>query len=67
MGDAKVKVCWEIKATCKNGTIVTGSDCAEVSGGGKASTLMPNSKLANNDKCDAADKMSVENMTIASL
>jgi hypothetical protein len=63
-GDAKVNVTWEIKAKCKNGTVVTGLGAGEVSGGGKATVLVPNSKLENDEKCDAAESMTIENLKI---
>jgi hypothetical protein len=63
-GDQKVNVCWKIKATCKNGTVVTGSGCADVSGGGKTEHMIPSDKLENDDKCDASDVMSIEDLKI---
>jgi hypothetical protein len=64
-GDAKVTVSWDIKCTCKNGTIITGSGSGEVSGGSKVTVLIPNAKLANEEKCDSADSMVVENLKLA--
>jgi len=58
-GDAKVTVSWEIKAVCKNGTIVTGPGSGEVSGGGKTTVLVPTAKLQNDEKCDSAESMSI--------
>jgi len=63
-GDAKITVSWEIKAVCKNGTIVTGPGSGDVAGGGKVTVLVPNSKLQNEEKCDAADSMTIENLKI---
>ncbi len=64
LGDSKVTVTWDIKAVCKNGTVVTGEGTGEVSGGGKVNVLVPNSKLANDEKCDAAESMTIENLKI---
>ena len=67
-GDAKLKVCWDIKATCKNGTIVTGKgNCGEVSGGGKVTVEVPNAKLENDEKCDHSDTMALENLVVTPL
>ena len=63
-GDAKVKVCWAVKVNCKNGTVVSGNSCGEVSGGGKTTVVLPAEKLENDDKCDAPQNMSVENVAI---
>jgi hypothetical protein len=66
-GDSKVKVCWDLKVPCKNGTTVTGSGCAEVSGGGKTDHLIPNTALENDEKCDEATGMTMENIKITAL
>jgi hypothetical protein len=63
-GTGEAKVCWDVKLTCKNGTIVSGSGCGQVSNGGKATHLIPNSALENDEKCDSADNMAVLNMKI---
>jgi hypothetical protein len=67
-GDSKLKVCWDIKATCKNGTIVNGKGfCGEVAGGGKTTVEVPNAKLENEDKCDTATNTSLENLVLTPL
>jgi hypothetical protein len=67
-GDAKLKVCWDIKATCKNGTIVSSKgNCGEVAGGGKVTVEIPNAKLENEDKCDTSVNTSLENLVLTPL
>jgi hypothetical protein len=67
-GDAKLKACWDIKATCKNGTVVTSkANCGEVAGGGKATVEVPNSKLDGDEKCDSYTGMALENLALTPL
>ncbi len=63
-GDAKAKVCWALEVKCKNGTVVTGKGCADVSGGGKVDHLIPNAELANDDKCDEASGMTLSDVKV---
>ncbi|HEY3817236.1 MAG TPA: hypothetical protein VGL81_08705 [Polyangiaceae bacterium] len=67
-GDSKLKVCWDIKAVCKNGTIVNAKgNCGEVAGGGKTTVEVPNAKLENEAKCDTSVNTTLENLVLTPL
>lgn len=66
-GKSEVEVCWDFKATCANGAVVTAErTCQRVKDGGTMKTTIPADKLDGVDKC-AGDKPPVavmDNMTI---
>jgi hypothetical protein len=66
-GKSEVEVCWDFKATCANGAVVTAErTCQKVKDGATVKTTIPADKLDGVDKC-AGDKPPVavmENMTI---
>lgn len=66
-GKSEVEVCWDFKATCANGAVVTATrTCQKVKDGGTVKATIPGDKLVGVDKC-AGDKPPVaviENMTL---
>lgn len=67
-GSAGANVCWDLKFTCQNGSVVTGKNhCQSVQPGAVAQKRIPISELENFDKCDKVVSTEVINTKLGPL
>jgi hypothetical protein len=67
-GSKGVNVCWGLKFTCQNGSVVTGENfCQPVQPGAVAQKRIPISELKGFDKCDKAVSTEVVNAKLSAL
>lgn len=59
------QVCFDIVATCANGSKLTGSSCQDVSGDGMASVVVPNNKFTGGScQVNAVTGVAVNNVKV---
>jgi hypothetical protein len=67
-GSKGANVCWDLKFTCQNGTLVEGKNfCQTVQPSATAQKRIPISELSNFDKCDKAVSTEVVNMKLSGI
>lgn len=67
-GTVGANVCWDLKFTCQNGSIVTGENfCQAVQPGAVAQKRIPITELKGFDQCDKAISTEVLNPKLSNL
>jgi len=65
-GKDEVEACWDIRADCPNGAVVTGPrTCQKVKGGGAEVATIPTSSMENAENCQGGKpKLALTNLTL---
>jgi len=53
------QVCWDIRATCQNGAIVSANSCVELSEGGTVQHSVPVTSFSQWDTCDSVATLEI--------
>ncbi|MCB9596253.1 MAG: hypothetical protein H6719_26255 [Sandaracinaceae bacterium] len=57
------QVCWDIQATCANGTLATANSCVQLSPGQTITHNVPTSSFSNFTQCDAVSTLQIVDTT----